>query len=126
VDRAVLLAGPAPIRPEHLPAEKLTGSYLGAPRRGRPKTPPATLRAHAPLGDNITIDPDPDDRRETLVQDLRHELGNLERDRIMDALEHCAGNQTQAAKILGISRRTLLYKLDQHEIPRPRKTAPKE
>jgi transcriptional regulator of acetoin/glycerol metabolism len=44
-----------------------------------------------------------------------------ERGRILAALEACAGNQTEAAKQLGISRRTLLYKLDKLGIPRPRK-----
>lgn len=44
-----------------------------------------------------------------------------ERSRILAALEANAGNQTEAAKQLGISRRTLLYKLDRLGIPRPRK-----
>jgi DNA-binding NtrC family response regulator len=44
-----------------------------------------------------------------------------ERARIMVALESCAGNQTRAAKQLGISRATLVHKLAVHRIPRPRK-----
>ncbi|MEM6997197.1 MAG: sigma 54-interacting transcriptional regulator [Myxococcota bacterium] len=44
-----------------------------------------------------------------------------ERTRIIDALEQCAGNQTRAAKLLGISRNTLLARLDAYGIPRPRK-----
>jgi len=44
-----------------------------------------------------------------------------ERARIIDALEQCAGNQTRAAKLLGISRNTLLARLDAYGIPRPRK-----
>jgi len=44
-----------------------------------------------------------------------------ERTRIIDALEACAGNQTRAAKLLSISRNTLLARLDAYGIPRPRK-----
>jgi two-component system response regulator AtoC len=43
-----------------------------------------------------------------------------ERDRIMDALAQCDGNQSRAAKVLGVSRATLAYKLAVHRIPRPR------
>ena len=46
---------------------------------------------------------------------------NPERQRIIEALEKCAGNQTRAAKLLGISRNTLLARLDAYGIPRPRK-----
>jgi DNA-binding NtrC family response regulator len=44
-----------------------------------------------------------------------------ERQHIVDALEACAGNQTRAAKRLGMSRATLATKLALHKIPRPRK-----
>ena len=44
-----------------------------------------------------------------------------ERTRIIDALEECAGNQTRAARLLGISRNTLLARLDAYGIARPRK-----
>ncbi len=44
-----------------------------------------------------------------------------ERRRIVDALDRSAHNQTRAAKLLGISRRTLLSRLDALGMPRPRK-----
>ncbi|MEM6295854.1 MAG: sigma 54-interacting transcriptional regulator [Myxococcota bacterium] len=44
-----------------------------------------------------------------------------ERARILAALEACAGNQTKAAARLGISRRTLIHRLDLYGLPRPRK-----
>ncbi|MBX7096954.1 MAG: sigma 54-interacting transcriptional regulator [Myxococcaceae bacterium] len=48
-----------------------------------------------------------------------------ERERIIAALERCAGNQTLAAEVLGISRRTLVSRLDQLRLPRPRKRQPR-
>jgi DNA-binding NtrC family response regulator len=44
-----------------------------------------------------------------------------ERDRIVRALELCGGNQTRAAKMLGFSRRTLINRLEQFNLPRPKK-----
>jgi DNA-binding NtrC family response regulator len=52
---------------------------------------------------------------------MRDELAELEKRRILEALDACAGNQTRAARSLGISRRTLLNRLDQYQIARPRK-----
>jgi two-component system, NtrC family, response regulator AtoC len=44
-----------------------------------------------------------------------------ERERITEALEQCAGNQTRAAELLGVSRRTLINKLERLSMPRPKK-----
>jgi DNA-binding NtrC family response regulator len=44
-----------------------------------------------------------------------------ERAQILNALEICHGNQTHAAKLLSISRRTLINKLEKFALPRPRK-----
>ncbi len=44
-----------------------------------------------------------------------------ERQKILDALASCHGNQTHAAALLGISRRTMINKLDKFALPRPRK-----
>jgi DNA-binding NtrC family response regulator len=52
---------------------------------------------------------------------LRDAVASSERAAIVAALEKCGGNQSRAAKLLGISRRTLLYRLDQYKIPRPLK-----
>ncbi len=57
-------------------------------------------------------------------QDLRGELDRVERARIIEALERCAGNQTRAAKVLGIPRRVLISRMEKHGLPRPRKGMP--
>ncbi len=54
------------------------------------------------------------------TEQLRAELQKAERDRILEALQQ-AGNQAGAAKLLGISRRALIYRLEAYDIPRPRK-----
>jgi two-component system response regulator AtoC len=81
---------------------RITDSALGAPRSNRSPTSSSRLRAA---------------RR---AEQLRAELARAERERIVEALQQ-AGNQADAARLLGISRRALLYRLDAYDIPRPRK-----
>jgi two-component system, NtrC family, response regulator AtoC len=40
---------------------------------------------------------------------------------LIEALNSCGGNQTRAAELLGISRRTLVNRLNAYNLPRPRK-----
>jgi DNA-binding NtrC family response regulator len=42
-------------------------------------------------------------------------VAHVERDLIINTLEHCLGNRTHAANILGISIRTLRNKLNQYK-----------
>ena len=51
---------------------------------------------------------------------LHADVDALEKLRILEALEACGGNQTRAAQQLGISRGTLLSRLKQYGIKRPR------
>jgi transcriptional regulator with PAS, ATPase and Fis domain len=44
-----------------------------------------------------------------------------ERQKIIDALDRCGWNQSRAAAELGFSRQTLSARLDEYDIPRPRK-----
>lgn len=43
-------------------------------------------------------------------------IGDVEKDLILGTLDHCLGNRTQAANILGISIRTLRNKLNEYKI----------
>jgi transcriptional regulator with PAS, ATPase and Fis domain len=91
IDRAVLLCDGEQLMPRHLPS-KITSAPLLA----------------------SVAESDPRSR-------LLREIEELERERVVDALARCAGNQTQAAELLGISRRTLVARLGQYELPRPRR-----
>jgi DNA-binding NtrC family response regulator len=58
--------------------------------------------------------------REDELAQLSRRMEEVERTRITEALKQCGGNQTQAAECLGISRRTLVTRLAQYNLPRPR------
>jgi DNA-binding NtrC family response regulator len=94
VERAVVLARGGEIR-----VEQLSVGRRGAPARvaGAPE--------QAPLAETPGLSA------------AEHD----ERARIVAALAECNGNQTRAAKHLGISRATLVNKLSIYRIPRPRK-----
>jgi transcriptional regulator with GAF, ATPase, and Fis domain len=52
---------------------------------------------------------------------LRDHVHASEKERIVEALAKAHGNQTRAAELLGVSRRTLINKIEAHGIGRPRK-----
>ncbi len=64
---------------------------------------------------------DPKDAPQGSPRTLAEDVVDIERARISDALEQCGGNQSRAAELLGISRRTLINRMIAYEMPRPRK-----
>jgi DNA-binding NtrC family response regulator len=60
-----------------------------------------------------------DEKRE--FRSLPAEYEEIERQKIIEALDACGGNQSRAAEMLGISRRTLVTRIDEFGLPRPRK-----
>jgi transcriptional regulator with GAF, ATPase, and Fis domain len=101
MERAVLLCAGSVIETEHLPMDKLGSSPSNPGLPGVPGLPGLQVVASA-----TTAPAGPPD----------------ERQRIIDALTACAGNQSRAAKMLGMPRRTFVARLDQYRIPRPKKS----
>jgi two-component system, NtrC family, response regulator AtoC len=117
MERAVLLCAGEVLLPEHLPLEHVTG------RPSRPSAPPppaspppAAVAPSASTPSSPAAPPIP----------LREQIATIERERMLEALTRCGGNQTRAAKMLGISRGTLIARLASFDIPRPRKRPPRE
>ena len=50
---------------------------------------------------------------------MRDQIADMERATIAAVLESCGGSQTEAAKQLGISRRTLIYRMEKHGLKPP-------
>jgi DNA-binding NtrC family response regulator len=74
------------------------------------------MRGHAPGSDSPSAPTGPADDAS-----LRDQLEDVEKRRILEALEQTGGNQTKAAALIGMPRRTFVKRLDAYGIPRPRK-----
>jgi transcriptional regulator with PAS, ATPase and Fis domain len=103
IERAVLLCAGDPITPAHLPIDRMRSSSLSTQHR------PANLE----VGDSTA--------RVIVGASRGVPVSDDEKTRIVEALEKSRGNQKLAAEMLGISRRTLLNKLDRFGISGPRK-----
>ena len=82
-----------------------------------------SCEAHVIIGADITASVSDDKERATDsdATSLSTTVAVAERRRIVDALRACHGNQTRAARMLGISRGTLISRLERYGVPRPRK-----
>ena len=93
-----------------------TPGILGAPGSGsfNPPTAPSSpgMIGTTPPGFGVPV---------ANPNDLRAQRETWERTQILGALEKTSGNQKEAAKLLGISRRTLINKIEAYGIARPRK-----
>ena len=122
MERAALLVQGNVVTREELPVEKMEAGPApaagGDPDEDVPRAtvPPPSERLTPPPGSA----PEPQPPGPPPSWTLRGKVNPAERQAIVDALEHCAGNQTKAAKLLGISRGTLLARLALYGLPRPR------
>lgn len=107
-ERAVLLATGATIELHHLTITSDEAMRRASGQRVRSATIPPPLGLTVPTAADMPTQ-------------VRATVAELEKQRILEALERCAGNQTRAAETLGISRRTLINRLDEYGIARPRK-----
>jgi DNA-binding NtrC family response regulator len=101
VERALLLCAGDVITPEHLPEDKITALV------STPSSPARSTRLQEFARDQTT-------------QTMRETLDPIERDVIEQTLEKCGGNQSEAARMLGISRGALLARLKKYGLSRPR------
>jgi two-component system, NtrC family, response regulator AtoC len=102
VERARLLCGSGPLMPHHFPTERDLVNRA-------PNFSDIWAEAEAPT----QIRPRPSESGPA-SQDGAHAA-------LIEALNSCGGNQTRAAQLLGISRRTLVNRLNRFNVPRPRK-----
>jgi len=109
LDRAMLWAGSV-LEAEHL---GLRPSVVPPPPSAS-AIPPPPMSSPRPSQPFI---PPPEPSRRTLAEDVHA----VERKRIIEALEQCGGNQSRAAELLGVSRRTLINRMIEFGLPRPRK-----
>jgi len=101
IDRLAVFCEGNVARPEHLPKTLVNKrSVHSADRLAKP-----TTEVQAPVA----------------ADEFRAAVEDLDRRRVLDALAACGGNQSRAAEMLGISRRTLVSRLDAYGLPRPRK-----
>jgi DNA-binding NtrC family response regulator len=110
IDRALLMCDGDTIEPEHLPLETLG--------RAAPPAPAAAEVEEIWSGEEIAAE-----AASAPVRTLDAEA-RAERERIVAALRTEGGNQSRAARRLGMSRSTLLTRLDDLAIPRPQKRRP--
>ncbi len=125
MDRAVLLCGPDPILPAHLPLEKMQAQATEAPVRTGARSPTIGEAPNTPVDGAVAeVVGSRDDDTQVQIELPKGALSEAEveeRERILEALAACMGNQTAAAKRLGIARRTLIKRLERYGISGPRK-----
>jgi DNA-binding NtrC family response regulator len=127
IERAVLISGGQTIKREHLLLDGGSPTKEAAPPgpgRGDSRSERASAVLSAVAGELPAATPRPRPFAATLPAGGGSDAGNSdddEKQRIEAALAACGGNQSRAAKLLGMARSTLVLRLDALGIVRPRK-----
>jgi len=124
MERAVMLSQSPVIDVVDLPLERL-GKTLSHERVSElPPLVPEPTTAPGRVG-TYSYAPGRNGSREEVVSGVPPAApamtDDLERARVIAALDQCAGNQTHAAELLGISRRTLISRIERYGLKRPRR-----
>jgi two-component system response regulator AtoC len=101
IERAFVLCVGGVVGVEHLPADKI---------RRNPRTQSEVARGRSA---SIAVG-------SPVSSAIRGGIKDIERQAIVDALERCHWNQTRAAELLGMPRRTFCKRMKEYDIPRPR------
>lgn len=99
IERAAILSEDTVLRAGHIPMDLMRGS-LGGPTGGMGG--PGLDLENLSLGNGSS---------------LKDIIQGIERTLISEALQRCGGNQVQAAKLLGITRDILRYRMKQFRLP---------
>jgi transcriptional regulator with GAF, ATPase, and Fis domain len=110
LERAAALARGGPILPSHILLDRLGNQLLV-----RAPVPPAVSPSSQTLPPVVPSEPIDEEGL------LKRKVIETEREEILQALEACGFNQSRTAKQLGISRATLVRRIVEYGIPRPRK-----
>jgi two-component system, NtrC family, response regulator AtoC len=106
MERAAILCRGGSVTVEHLPEPIAKGQKPARPKASDSIETASPLLESGILGES---------------SDLPCEIRSLERARILEALERSQGSQSAAARLLGISRRTLISRIEDYGLPRPRR-----
>jgi two-component system response regulator AtoC len=105
IERAMVLHSSGVIGIEDLPDSIREGRTIAQAATLAPVSSPSS--ASSSSSPSLTLD------------GMRDQIADLERATIAAVLESCNGSQTEAAKQLGISRRTLIYRMEKHGLKPP-------
>ncbi|HTL34049.1 MAG TPA: sigma 54-interacting transcriptional regulator [Kofleriaceae bacterium] len=119
IERAVLMSSGGAIRPSHITLDPVPIPHVI--RESQPTIPVERISYDRISHERISHETLPGVAMRPSEQSLASEVAELERKRIVETLERFAGNQTAAARALGMSRTTLIARMEEFALRRPRK-----